>query len=405
MNPHHKVVELAAAVEARLPELIDRTVRQILDEIPVYGSGEFVTHEQLRASTAANLNLVMRALREAGPPDLSEASVTGRARALQGSPLPELLRAFRIGFTEVWNELVERAAQGAPGDLPSLVSATSAIWSLLDDYAESLTSTYRDTTAELMITQQKERSALVEALFAGSAVTQGALWDIARLLDLSLDGTFVVVAAETPGLGQEALPRIENRLRERNHGSAWRLTPDLQVGVVSLRDPHACDVVLDLLREEVHGRVGVSPVYTGLANTARALHLARVALSSLLPGRSGTVQFGESPLAVLVASAPEASAQLAHHVLRPVLDLPADDRDVLLSTLNAWFDCGGSTDSTAARLFCHPNTVRHRLRRVSEALGRSLRDPADIAELGAALRAQQLFSDRVHLPSPSTRRP
>jgi DNA-binding PucR family transcriptional regulator len=108
---------------------------------------------------------------------------------------------------------------------------------------------------------------------------------------------------------------------------------------------------------------------------------------------------------VLVASAPEASAQLAHHVLRPVLDLPADDRDVLLSTLNAWFDCGGSTDSTAARLFCHPNTVRHRLRRVSEALGRSLRDPADIAELGAALRAQQLFSDRVHLPSPSTRRP
>ena len=112
------------------------------------------------------------------------------------------------------------------------------------------------------------------------------------------------------------------------------------------------------------------------------------------------VQFNESPLAGLVASAPEASVQLAHHVLQPILDLPGDDRNVLLLTLRAWFECQGSTKLTSERMFCHPNTIRHRLKRITEELGRSLTDPADIAELGAALRALQMFPDTAHLPAP-----
>jgi DNA-binding PucR family transcriptional regulator len=51
-------------------------------------------------------------------------------------------------------------------------------------------------------------------------------------------------------------------------------------------------------------------------------------------------------------------------------------------------------------MFCHPNTIRHRLKRITEELGRSLTDPADIAELGAALRALNLFPEATHLPAP-----
>jgi sugar diacid utilization regulator len=32
-------------------------------------------------------------------------------------------------------------------------------------------------------------------------------------------------------------------------------------------------------------------------------------------------------------------------------------------------------------LFCHPNTVRHRLRRIEKHTGRSLSRPRDVAEL------------------------
>nr|WP_042194560.1 helix-turn-helix domain-containing protein [Kibdelosporangium sp. MJ126-NF4]CEL21404.1 Regulator of polyketide synthase expression [Kibdelosporangium sp. MJ126-NF4]CTQ96029.1 Regulator of polyketide synthase expression [Kibdelosporangium sp. MJ126-NF4] len=385
---------LATEVRQRMPEMVKRTVAQILEEMPVYGRAEFVPHDELARSVTLNISVVLRTLQGAGPPDMTQVSATGRLRAHQGAPLPELLRAYRIGLTQVWLEFTELTR-----DTTELVAVTSAIWALMDDYAEALTTSYRDTTASMMLAHQNRRSALVEALFAGGS--DGSLWDIARVLDLALDGTFVVVAAETPALGQEALPQIESRLRTQCLASAWRLTPDLQVGVVSLRHPTASATLVEQIRDDIAGRVGVSPVYCGLGNTARALHLARVALSSLPPGRPALVQFNDSPLAGLVASAPEASVQLAHQVLSAILDLPGEDRNVLLLTLRAWFECQGSTKLTAQRMFCHPNTIRHRLKRVTDELGRSLTDPADIMEIGTALRALSIFPDTAHLPPPA----
>ncbi|NKQ53017.1 PucR family transcriptional regulator [Amycolatopsis sp. K13G38] len=391
------VAELAAAVWARMPDMIESTYAKIIDEMAVYRDETFVSHRDLWVSCDSNLSFLLRALEKPEPPDLSKAAETGRERARQGAPLPEMLRAFRIGFTEVWQRFVDFGGD----DTATVVVATRAIWALMDDYIEVLTTTYRQTLAEITRRDHERRLALVEALFAGGTATEGTLWDIARVLDLNLDGTFLVVAAETPSLGREPLPGMEKALRDRHHASAWRLSPDLQVGVVSLRDPSAADPVMKLLKENATGRIGVSPVFTGLGNTARALHLARVALSSLMPGTPGIVQFTESPLAGLVASDPEASAQLAHQVLRPVLALPREDRNVLLLTLRAWFDCGGSTKLTAERVYCHPNTVRHRLKRITEELGRSLSDPADVAELGTALRALSMFPDAAHLPAVS----
>jgi len=103
-----------------------------------------------------------------------------------------------------------------------------------------------------------------------------------------------------------------------------------------------------------------------------------------------------------MASSPEASMQLAHQVLGPVLELPAEEGNVLLLTLRAWFASQGSTDLTAAAMFCHPNTVRLRLRRITDKLGRSLSDPEHIAEVGAALRALNMFPDAEHLPAPGS---
>jgi DNA-binding PucR family transcriptional regulator len=53
---------------------------------------------------------------------------------------------------------------------------------------------------------------------------------------------------------------------------------------------------------------------------------------------------------------------------------------------------GGSSDAAAAALFCHPNTVRHRLRRLETAAGRRLRTSRDIADLCLALAAERASS-------------
>src|SRR5205823_208314 len=111
---------------------------------PVYGRAEFVSAEELHVSVERNLDYALRSLRGNGPPDMAQATMTGRARAVQGAPLPELLRAYRIGLTEVWHRFVELTARGEGSDLATLVAATTAIWSLVDDYAEALTTAYRD---------------------------------------------------------------------------------------------------------------------------------------------------------------------------------------------------------------------------------------------------------------------
>jgi PucR C-terminal helix-turn-helix domain/GGDEF-like domain len=392
------VPPVAAAVRSRMPELIERTTAEIVRQMAVYADEVHVSRADLRASVVANLDAAVGALEGTAEPDLSRVAATGRTRAQQGHPLPELVRAFRIGLREVWLCVVDQLAEGRPGDLAVLTAATSVIWQLADEYAEVLTAAYRSANQEIVLAHQAQRSALLEALFAGGAATEGALWHIARVLDLSLEGEFVAVAAETAVLGQEPLAGIEARLRAAGHASAWRLAPELQAGVVSLRNPGASAAVLEILGDAATARIGLSPVYAGLDGTARALHFARVALSTLPAGRPGTAEFTASPLAGLIATSPEASVELARQVLGPLLALPGEEGDTLLLTLREWFAARGSTNVTAERMYCHPNTIRLRLRRITEELGRPLGDPEHVAELGAALRAMQLFPAAPRIP-------
>jgi DNA-binding PucR family transcriptional regulator len=69
------------------------------------------------------------------------------------------------------------------------------------------------------------------------------------------------------------------------------------------------------------------------------------------------------------------------NVLRGFEDLPDDECEVLCETFRVWQDSDPSVRGAAEVLFCHPNTVRHRLRRIEERTGRSLSRPKDIAEL------------------------
>jgi sugar diacid utilization regulator len=63
----------------------------------------------------------------------------------------------------------------------------------------------------------------------------------------------------------------------------------------------------------------------------------------------------------------------------------ADCRDA--AQPDAWRDSGGSNEQAAAWLFCRPNTVRHRLRRITEATDCTFTAPQDLAELCLALEA------------------
>jgi hypothetical protein len=58
-----------------------------------------------------------------------------------------------------------------------------------------------------------------------------------------------------------------------------------------------------------------------------------------------------------------------------------EEKRQLLDVFWAWLDNDGSIPKAAAAVFCHPNTVRNRLRRIEEHTGRSLNVSRELAEL------------------------
>lgn len=404
-----ELADLAGWAERRLPRLIEDACAAIVDRVPLYREDHIITSQELRRSVQQNLRFLVTAIGSPQAPlDLAAPRETGRRRAMQGVPLPEVLQAYRISFATLWDALVEHTRRNRPpAAAAALLTAASMMWQLTDEHAVALTEAYRAATAELLLAQQRRRSALVEALLTGLPGPEAAPWEAAALLDLPPDGHLVVVAADTRGLADESLPGIEQLLAARGIVSGWRLTPAQQLGVVSLQAGQR-DTVLGVLREAASARTGVSPLYQSLADTPRALHLAQAALAGLAPGAAEVHVFDPSPLAALMVYEPGEGRRLADNVLGAVLGLPAEDRAILVDTLNAYLDHAGSAERAAAVLYCHPNTVRYRLRRLQELTGRSLSDPHGIAELATAAYALRLDSATAmwkgHQP-PAVKRP
>ena len=158
--------------------------------------------------------------------------------------------------------------------------------------------------------------------------------------------------------------------------------------------------VFDGIRHRIHVLVrGEEYADEIRRETPRALHLAGVAAASGAP--RAVTALSASPLAGLVAEHPDESWRLAREVLGRVLELPADDRAALLGTAQAWFDHGGSAERAGETLYCHPNTVRYRLRRLQELTGRTLTEPWAVAELATALQSYTLQRTRLDRPASS----
>ena len=132
------------------------------------------------------------------------------------------------------------------------------------------------------------------------------------------------------------------------------------------------DKILALVRRLATNRVGVSARFDDLRDAPHALHFARVMLRGLPDEASPVAVFDGSILATAAVSAPEVMVKSIGDALDGFRDLPDDERKMLFETFRVWQDNDASVRSAAEVLVCHPNTVRHRLRRIEKRTGRSL---------------------------------
>jgi hypothetical protein len=385
---------LASTLADRVDELARDVASAVRAEVDFYKSTRAVADDDLLASCTENIRVALKSLEDGVAFDTSPAVSTGSRRAAAGVPLPAVMDAYRVASYRLWDAVVDIATENRGVSRDMVIAATRRIWRFQNSYTDAMASAYRQQAMHQVLEDEAERAALTEALLDGRAITDYSVWEVAQLLRLPLSGPYVVIAAECPTLGKQALPGISAKLRAVDIFSAWRLLPDIQVGIAQIASSSRRDTMLELIERQVIKRVGVSPQFDELTNTAQALRYARVALNARSSKNGGVTVFDNSVLAVAAVSAPEVTKKVATVILGQFDDLPSEEKDVLFDTFRAWLVNKGSVTDAAAQLHVHPNTVRHRLHRIERHTGRSLGVPGELAEMCLA------FEVRENMPAP-----
>ncbi|HEX7425658.1 MAG TPA: helix-turn-helix domain-containing protein [Mycobacterium sp.] len=281
------------------------------------------------------------------------------------------------------------AAVGSTEPRPMPADTEMRISRFAELIATALVAGYRDEQKRQLLSETSQRPFLIDSVLEGRIFDRWSLWEVASGLRLPANGPFVVIAAEVPAVGSEALPEIESKLRSRDVYSAWRLQPDLQVGIVHVKSDRQLDEILGLVSRLAMNRAGVSARFDDLHDAPHALHFAKVMLRGRPDHATPVAVFDGSILAIAAVSAPEVMVKSVGNALGGFDDLPDEEREVLYETFRVWQDNDASVRGAAEVLICHPNTVRHRLRRIEKRTGRSLSRPKDVAELCLAFEVHR----------------
>ncbi|WP_338324626.1 PucR family transcriptional regulator [Nonomuraea polychroma] len=226
--------------------------------------------------------------------------------------------------------------------------------------------------------ERRTRSAVLELLLAGATDQAHAV--LGRLGGRLPDAPLVVLATDADGLDTLETRAFTVLIDDAATTAAARAAGPMAIALVAR-------VAADTVAREVDGPVGVSlPSGYDPVALRGALDQARRALDAARSRQAGVVRFGElAGQGLLGLLEPAAAQAFSAALLAPLAEYGS--RADLIESLRAYLDCNGHWDAAAKRLGVHRHTLRYRMKRVAELLGRDLDDPGVRAELWLALQA------------------
>ena len=285
---------------------------------------------------------------------------------------------------------------------------------------------------EAILLYSREVAFAAADVYARAAEARG-LWD-ARLEALVVDSILTgeadeelpsrIAALGWHGHGEVAVlvgttpPQLDvDQLRR----TARKLGVDVLIGVQGSRlvlvvgraeaGARADDAATDLPFAEIARRLepGFGSGHLVLGPTVPALVDASQSARAALAGFAVARAWRHAPRPVdaddllperALAGDPLAKLTLVERIYRP---LQAHSSD-LVTTLWAYLDNGRSLEATARELFVHPNTVRYRLKRISEVIGWDATGPREALILQTALILGSIGTDASRRRTPGARR-
>ncbi|XRQ13645.1 helix-turn-helix domain-containing protein [Actinomadura welshii] len=408
-SPVVDLIERVTGEEDLLPSVV-AGVSSMVREVSVLPPADIAGHTRALLAAATRAIASRRGPTEA---ELSFVAELGVTRARQGVPIEAVLSAIHVAERAIWSRAREvAAAEGVGAAL--LLDARE----LYDDWAEAVRSRLIRAHREAQATGEpgpgdRDAAILRRLLAGGSAAALAAaeaglppgapLWVLAarpgadtapwwrpahpRRPDLSalLDGLLIALttrppapppsaptaeapAATTPGAGPVGV------------GTAGARTVSVRTAgaeTASVRTAGAGTAGAGTASARTAGAAGAA---AGVAGPVEAENLAaarRLAVSALeaaeATGRTGAVHAAD--VAVLVAAADRAdlAAVLLERHRSARAELGANAEPVARAVC-AWLEARRDAAAAAGRLFVHPNTVRNRVQRFTEATGI---DPSD----------------------------
>ncbi|UOY00149.1 PucR family transcriptional regulator [Blastococcus sp. PRF04-17] len=373
-----RLAELAPLLLDQVDAMTDRMVDVLMRTEPAYRELVEQDEQDLRVTTRSNLQRGMRTLIGTlsgnRVTSLRDAREIGRKRAAQGVPLEAVLRAYRLGGQVTWEALLQVARSGSHEHDTLLLEVAGSVWRTNDVECAAVAEGYREEQRRLAGVDEAARQQVLDGLLDGRGDDPAFVRTASELLAVPLDGRLVAVVALPDPEGGPALDAPNAALLKRGVRSVWGTRGDAQVGIVAVAAAPGCDVMA-WLRTAATGPVGVSAVVEGAAAVGSAYRLADTAARTLPVGSRRVVSIDDRLPEALLSNSPEISSRLVGQSLGGLLDLPSDEREVLLDTLAAFLASDGSPTRAADELYCHRNTVMHRLRRIESVTGRKLTDP------------------------------
>ncbi|EMY32688.1 hypothetical protein D477_018686 [Arthrobacter crystallopoietes BAB-32] len=365
------------SVDALTDTFLDR-VLQLED----YREGRLPTSE-IRRTGAASFDALIESLR----PGTDTAQLTaerqnialdvGVSRARAGIPVESLMTAIRLDFTVLWGQLM---ALAAPEDAPLLVRRAETVWEVVDSYAAQTQAVYIAERQRMAQEASSVRQGLVASIF-GPAAPPPAL--VERISDeLGLDpaaplGVAVATAEEAAAL-RLVIAQADRRGAEIfTHPLADALIafwpPDERPGS-ALHD--AADRIRRL-------RCGLVEYADGVAALWDAARIARDLAQLVEPADGGALTLANGWPRIARLRLTSARLPLAADVEAALAACGPSERERLTEAVQSYLSTGSIAES-AARLFCHRNTLMNRLRRFTELTGTDPTIPAQAARLVVA---------------------
>jgi DNA-binding Lrp family transcriptional regulator len=369
-------------------------------------NGEFVA--RLRASVVENLRHLPEVI--AGRLGLAEVTLVepfalALLQARLRLPQTALQRSYRVGFLTMWQEwsdrLIERAERDGVPRRESL-EALRGMTALLLGYQHHVASQVADSFARadeaLGRSREHVRYGLVQHLLRADSAPLPAS-DLV-LLDYPLDADHVTVLL--PAMPEGAVRQILNRLRETCRTRDILVHPlapgSTVVWLAQPRPPGWHTARIAGLTEHLRGlrvEASVSEPHAGVqgvrAGWLQVQDVQRVRAAWGAAGSPEVLGHRDVSLEILLMADPVKARAFVHAELGGLGaddDLAARLRETVEAS-HRW----GSHVATAEHLHLHEHTVRNRLQKAVELLGRPLTERR--TELQVALRLARLLTEET----------